>query len=246
MKHAYAVAGFAAVMMAMPSLFAPVHAAQPVIVVNTVPVTGAVSVRSLPPVSGTVGITGTPNVNVTNPVTIANPVSAVTVGNTAANPIPVVGNLSATVNDPAKTAFFASGGGPVAANTFGGFIFEPSQIPAGQRLVVESISYRCISARGPGPAQFLVQWPFARPGSPPGVFQNSEISLSVSNPVDDGLGGQLLAGTWSGRVYADHGSNPYDLSAFFTGPHFVAPYGSPTDGSMNCSAFLSGYLVPIP
>jgi hypothetical protein len=143
------------------------------------------------------------------------------------------------INDPAKTAFFATSsavvpatGGSVGATTVG-----ITLVPAGQRLVIETVSVNC-DVQGGGAGPFYVKVQTSQTG-----FVAGGLNVPLQSQGNDGLGAAGLsyfAGSMAAKLYADHlqtgGST--DVEAIFYIPAHT--------GSTGCAFSLSGYLVDFP
>jgi hypothetical protein len=169
-----------------------------------------VTVTNTPlPVTGTVGISGTPNVNVTN---------------SESNPVPVKGNIN--VSDPATRAVSYSCSNWCAVQSNVNCGCKITDVPAGKRLVIETISASADS--------FLDEIIFA------GIqtLLNGD-TFYVGIPLTFlGRAGDfyIKRGTLSARLYADFAVDS---------PYFIVSHdGSTTAISIYIS--VSGYLVDMP
>ena len=173
------------------------------------------------PVQGTVSVGNTPSVNVAN-------TASVTVTNTA---VPVRGNIQ--VFNPLDAA---DNPVPLVVRTLGQPYFDfclgsgnPNSfcqfnaVPAGMRLVIQTVSFTSRSGTGVDLYRALVSTTVNGNGPQPLYF-------ALSNTGTDQNGGSYQAATISTTLYADPNSNP-ECDGLGTGYN-----------DFFCS--ISGYLIP--
>jgi hypothetical protein len=193
---------------------------------ETVPVIVKNPTTAPVPISGSVNATiqGTPTVN-------ANITGTPTVN------IGTMPTLSATVQDPAKTASVQGGFQTFQENAgFATDNFLLAQIPAGQRYVIETVSIIC--SLPTGTVLTAVQLQFFVPTSPVSAVG---VGFPVTMQKQGSVGGfDYYVGSLNSRIYADAIFNSVtSVTASLT----VAPA---INLSFTCSSGTSGYFVPLP
>jgi hypothetical protein len=182
-----------------------------------------------------VGINGTPGVNVANSPTVK-------VGNSPAEPIPVSGNISAMLAGPLHAQQSGSWNVGVlneqtnAPYNVGAIQFPISgengavfdfDVPAGQRLIVETVTVgsRCPPGQGVSARLFVV-----------GVVFQLRLSLDLQGMIGDG---EERVGTHPVSFWVDDSGRPDpDIRLFMT--------RFPDAGPATMEASVSGHLVPLP
>jgi hypothetical protein len=167
-----------------------------------------------------VEVTNTPSnpVPVTGTFTVSGSAD-VTVKNDAAHPVPVVvTNLNDSDPNAFQTRIRFSSSDPDNAKQF--------TVPAGQRLVLESVSYRAVVSAGTGP----------------------EVSLALALDNINMASLHYVPGTLAGRSGATDVYLALHSTTFFAGPGTTVRVGCEGVASSFCllDMSLSGHLVPVP